>query len=125
MPLCTFKSSILISKSSTQINTPTLLANILLLSINCVCMINFRSPQRYPVNIFYKTIKIITSNVYLQVQDEMKSTVKEQTRLSWEAYPVDERVHWVTQWPGQVIITYFTFWKILSLFIWFWAMRCA
>eukprot|EP00116_Pleurobrachia_bachei_P002728 sb/3462990/ len=32
----------------------------------------------------------------------MKRTVQEQVRLSWEAYPVDERIQWVTKWPGQV-----------------------
>ena len=34
----------------------------------------------------------------------MKTTVQEETKQSWEAYPKDKRDEWVLNWPGQVVL---------------------
>ncbi|XP_046853911.1 dynein axonemal heavy chain 7-like isoform X3 [Xenia sp. Carnegie-2017] len=40
----------------------------------------------------------------LQVQDVMLISIRDIIRKSVEAYAIEERRHWVTEWPGQVVI---------------------
>lgn len=38
------------------------------------------------------------------MEDAMKTSLQEVCRRAYEAYPLSDRVHWVTDWPGQIVL---------------------
>ncbi|KAL2653371.1 hypothetical protein R1flu_021499 [Riccia fluitans] len=60
-------------------------------------------------HMFYKvlleTCKLKTTQPsHVQVEDAMRTSLQDVCRRAYEAYPISDRVQWIVDWPGQIVL---------------------